>query len=128
MDDTRHRILIADDEEGIRFLWRSALLKPVGAYEVLTVSDGHEALEALRRQSFDLVVTDLWMPRLGGVPLTEAIRDLGHQMPVIWLTGRGVPRMEEEAARLGVHRGYHKPLPVDEMRQAVAEALAALQE
>ena len=125
MESTRHRILVADDEEGIRFLWRGALLKPPGAYEVVAVCDGCEALEEISRSPFDLVITDIWMPQMGGVELTEAIRQLGYQIPVIWFTARGVPNIKKEARRLGVYCCLHKPLRIDEMRRAVADALAA---
>jgi len=125
VESTRHRILVADDEEGIRFLWRGALLKPPGAYEVVAVCDGCEALEEISRSPFDLVITDIWMPEMSGVELTEAIRQSGYQIPVIWFTARGVPNMKKEARRLGVYCCLHKPLRIDEMRRAVADALAA---
>lgn len=128
MRTTRHRILVADDEEGIRFLWRNALLKPAGAYEVVTACDGCEALEEISRAPFDLVVTDIWMPEIGGIELTETIRQLGYRVPIIWFTARGMPDMKEDAERLGVVCCLYKPLRVREIRQAVAAALADPQE
>ena len=124
MADTPHRVLVADDDGGIRFIWRNALLKPAGAYEVVTVCDGCQALDEITRAPFDLVVTDIRMPRMSGVELTEALRELGYRITVIWITARGVPRMAEEAERLGVYCCFYKPLCVDRMRQIVADALA----
>jgi CheY-like chemotaxis protein len=124
----RSRILIVDDEEGIRFLWRNALRKPAGAYEVVLVCDGREALEEISRVPFDLVITDLWMPRMNGIELTEAIQQLGYKVPIIWFTARGMQATQEHAERLGVHCCLYKPLAVAEMRQVVADALATSQE
>ena len=121
---TRHRVLIVDDEEDILFLWRGALLTPTGAYEVVTACDGCDALEEIARMPFDLLVTDIRMPRMDGVELTKAIRQLGYQMPVIWFTGVDTPNLAQKAERLGVYCCLYKPLRVDEMRQVVAEALS----
>lgn len=128
MTSTRHRVLVADDEEGIRFLWRNALLKPAGAYEVVTACDGCEALEEIARAPFDLVVTDISMPAMGGIELTEAIRQLGYRVPVIWITAYGVSHLEEKSKQLGIFCCLDKPLRLDEMRQAVADALAVPRE
>jgi CheY-like chemotaxis protein len=121
----RHRILVADDEENIRFLWRTALLKPEGAYDVVATCDGREALEEVARSSFDLVITDIKMPRMDGMALTEAIRRLGYTMPIIWFTAQSMPGLDQEAGRLDVHCCLYKPLRVRTMRQTVADALSA---
>ena len=123
----RHRILVADDEENIRFLWRSALLKPEGAYDVVAVCDGCEAMEEVARSPFDLIITDIKMPRMDGVALTEAVRRLGYTMPVIWFTAQPMPGLDQEAGRLDVHCCLYKPLRVRTMRQTVADALSAAQ-
>ncbi|MCL7452709.1 MAG: response regulator [Anaerolineae bacterium] len=122
-----HRVLVADDDEDILFLWRNALLMPVGAYEVVTVCDGCDALEEIARMPFDLVVTDIRMPRMDGLELTKAIRQLGYKIPVLWITARIVVDMAEDAKRLGVYCCLYKPLRVAEMRRVVADALAASQ-
>ena len=120
---SRHRVLTVDNAETVLFLWRNVLLQPVGAYEVVTAGNGHDALEEFTRGPFDLVVTEVRMPGMSGVELTEVIRQLGYKTPIIWLTGLGVPNMAGEAARLDVHCCLYKPLEVHEMRQAVADAL-----
>ena len=123
MPHKRRRILIVDDDEDILFLWRGALLTPTGAYEVVTACDGCDALEEISRMRFDAVVTDIRMPRMDGVELTKAIRQLGYQIPVIWFTGVDLPNMAQQAERLDVYCCLYKPLKVDEMRQAVANVL-----
>lgn len=128
MAHMQHRILVADDEENIRFLWRTALLKPEGAYDVVAACDGREALEEVARSPFDLVITDIRMPRMDGLALTEAIRQLGYTMPIIWFTAQPIPGLDQEAGPLGVHCCLYKPLRVRTMRQTVADALSAAQE
>jgi DNA-binding NtrC family response regulator len=124
MTSLRHRILVADDDEGIRFLWNNALLRPADTYEVVTVCDGYQALEAIGRMPFDLVITDIWMPGMGGVELTEAIRRLGYQGPIVWITAHGLSHLQEDAKQLDVYRSLDKPVRVAQMRQVVADALA----
>lgn len=125
MSKRPHRILVADDEEQIRFLWRSALLKPPGAYEVATASDGCEAMEIVTRAPVDLVVTDVCMPGMDGVALTASIRQMGYTMPVIWITAFAAPNLTERARCLDVYCCLSKPLRVAKIRRVVAEALAA---
>ena len=120
---TRYRVLAVDADPVVLFLWRNVLLRPAGVYEVVTAGDGCDALEEFTRVPFDLVVTDIAMPDMDGVELTKAIRQLGHEIPIIWFTALGVPNMAEEAERLDVYCCLCKPLEVDEMRQAVADAL-----
>ena len=123
MTKAPYRILVADDEEQIQFLWRSALLKPASAYEVVTVCDGCKALDQVMRAPFDLIVTDIMMPGMGGVELTEALRQLGYQGAVIWISALAVPEMAKQARRLNVYCCLAKPLRVAHIRQAVAEAI-----
>ncbi|MBN1485402.1 MAG: response regulator [Chloroflexia bacterium] len=125
MTERPSRILVADDEEQIRFLWHSALLKPPGAYHVVTAGDGCEALEQMTRASFDLLVTDIRMPGMDGLELTETLRQLGYQVAIIWISALSMPNMDAEAQQLGVHCCLRKPLRVAQIRQAVADALAA---
>ena len=70
------RILVADDSK-MNIMVLKAQLKNIGQFEVSSAGDGQEALEMLRSmgaKSFDLVLTDMWMPRLDGVGLVKAIR------------------------------------------------------
>lgn len=125
MTEKPYRILVADDDAQMRFLWRGALLKPVGAYHVVAAADGCEALEEMARANFDLVVTDLVMPGMDGLELTRTLRQLGYRVPVLWISGMAPLDVEEQAAHLEVHCCLRKPLRVAEIRRAVADALGA---
>ena len=85
---TRARLLVVDDALTVRELQRSILER--GGFEVLTASDGVEAMSILADGSVDLVLTDVEMPRMDGFALTEAIRahPTRGNVPVLILTSR----------------------------------------
>lgn len=95
------RILLVDDSLTTRTLEKSILV--AAGYSVITASDGEEAWELLRSQSFDALVSDVEMPRLDGFALTERVRRsprLQH-LPVLLVTGRA----SESDRRRGLDAG-----------------------
>jgi DNA-binding NtrC family response regulator len=117
------RILVIDDEERVLFIWREALKGLNDDYDIVTASTAAKARDSIREGSFDLVITDLRLPSGSGVQLTELIRTLGSDIPVIWMTAYGCYRVTDEAQRLSVFRCLDKPVEVDQIRQIVREAL-----
>lgn len=97
----RHRVLLAEDTLTTRALERS-ILESAG-YEVVVAVDGVEALECLREDTVDAVVSDIDMPRMGGIELCRAIRSSVHHsdVPVILVTSLG----SEEDRRRGLDAG-----------------------
>ncbi len=92
------RILVVDDSPTTRAVLRNVFT--AAGYVVCTASDGAEALERLRSQAFDLVVTDVEMPRLNGLDLTRQIK-AKFGLPVILVTGKE----KEEHRREGLEAG-----------------------
>jgi two-component system alkaline phosphatase synthesis response regulator PhoP len=82
---TSKRILVVDDEKGIRFLLYEALLRE--GFEVTLASDGQESLEKLQGDNFDLVITDINMPRLDGIEMLKNMKKTGRKEKVIIMTG-----------------------------------------
>ncbi|MFH1023528.1 MAG: response regulator [Planctomycetota bacterium] len=82
---SQQRVLVVDDEESIRELLTRFL--EAGGYAVETAPDGVSALEAFERNPADVVVTDLTMPRMGGVDLVRRIKAKAPQTIAIVLTG-----------------------------------------
>ena len=121
--DVRKRILIVDDEENVLFTLRATLAKLDNGADIVTAPSGRQALEKVREMSFDLVLTDLKMPDMDGVAMTEAIRALHAGIVVIWMTAYGCCAVQAEAERLGVYRCLDKPLEVTEIRRIVGKAL-----
>jgi len=120
---SEHRILVVDDDERVLFVLRRALLTFQNEYEIVTTPDSREALNKAKEIPFDLLITDLKMPGVDGIALTQAIRDLDSGTVVVWITAYGYAQVSDEATRLSVHECLEKPLKIDEIRRVVREAL-----
>jgi DNA-binding NtrC family response regulator len=121
-------ILVVDDDERVLLVLRRALMRLSDGCEVVTAHDGREALDKAESVLFDLVITDLRMPGMDGVELTEAIRALNPTTAVLWVTAYSCYELAEEAARLSVYDCLDKPLKVSEIRRIARKALASGQE
>ncbi len=119
----RGRILVVDDDPMVLFVFSDTLRDLGDAYEIVTAQSGLKALDEVKEEPFDLVITDLSMPDLGGIELTEAIRQESPDTAVVWITAYGCHSMSPDAARLEIHRCYDKPLEVDEILQVARDAL-----
>ena len=75
------KILIAEDDLELRQLFRHVLLK--NGYTVKGVSDGQEALDALEKDYYDLIISDIMMPNMDGYELVRSLRDAGDSIPVL---------------------------------------------
>jgi two-component system, NtrC family, response regulator AtoC len=116
------RILIADDEPGIReFLGDSLRLD---GHEITEAVDGRDALRKAEERSFDLVLTDLKMPNADGLTVLRKLRETQPEVEVIVLTAHGSVESAVEAMKLGAFDYLQKPLgSPDELRILVARAL-----
>ena len=116
------RILVVDDEEGLREFMAEALMR--AGHTVHVAADGQEALEKLRSQAFDLLLTDLKMPRIDGLELLRQIRGDASGMEILVLTAYGSVETAVEAMRLGAFDYLQKPIhSPEELRLLVAKAL-----
>jgi len=102
------RILAIDDEEFFRSLYRN-LLEAEGYY-VRIAASGREALEAVRGEDFDLVVTDLPMAGMDGLAITEAIRSFNPEQEIMVVTGHQDVTLAVEAMKRGVSEYLLKPV------------------
>lgn len=116
------RLLVVDDEAGIRsFLaWR---LRARGL-EVHLARDGQEALDHLERQTFDLVIADLTMPRIEGMALLEMVKRKYPTTEVILMTGFSTVETAVGAMRLGAFNFLLKPFRLNVLLRTVDQALA----
>jgi CheY-like chemotaxis protein len=114
-------ILIVDDEPGIREILQD-LFEDLG--RIVCVENGAQALEELQKSPFDLVITDYNMPVLNGCGLLLRARELGLQVPMIWITGRSTQELREDIKNVGVYAYFEKPFPLDDIRKTVIECLA----
>ncbi|HJZ89011.1 MAG TPA: sigma-54 dependent transcriptional regulator [Polyangia bacterium] len=116
------RVLVADDEQAIRRALQ-VVLTGLGC-EVVGAEDGVDALGKLRAAAFDLVVTDLRMPRADGFAVLRGAREHQPGLPVVVLTGHGSIPDCVAALRGGAANFLTKPFHVAELEQVVREALA----
>jgi DNA-binding response OmpR family regulator len=115
------RILVADDEEGIRCL--SSLILAGDGFDVNVSADGEQAWDALSHEPYDLLLTDNDMPRLTGMKLIERIRQAGMQLPVILASGSLPTASTLEHLQLQISEVLLKPFTTPELMAAVRGAL-----
>ena len=114
-------ILIVDDEKNYPTIL-GEVLKEEGFFPV-TSSSGLEALEILKNQEIDLVLTDVMMPGLSGIELLARIKETLPDLPVIVMTAHGSVEKAVEAMQEGAYYYIAKPYKIDEVRKVAREAL-----
>ncbi len=117
------RILVVEDDLQVRLILQESLKRLGSDYEVVAAQNGREALSDLLNSPFQLVITDLAMPEMPGLELTEVIRAIQPHTAIIWLTAQGDTAVRQQWQRLGVYRCLSKPVEIGELRRAAQEAL-----
>ena len=119
------KILVADDESHILNVV-SLKLRNAG-FEVVTASDGHEALELAQTERPDLLITDYHMPQLSGLELCQRLKQdpLTAKIPAIMLTARGYQLDAQDTEQNGILRMLSKPFSPRHLLSTVNEVLAA---
>src|SRR2546423_3020113 len=114
-------ILIVDDELGMRqFL--THLFQRDG-HSIRTAENGRQAMELLRQQPADVVISDVKMPDMGGIELLRAARELQPNVEIIMMTAFANEGTAHEAFLLGAFDFVHKPFDNDLLREKVSRAL-----
>ncbi len=106
--ERRGRILVVDDEEGVREFLAESLER--AGHEVVQAEDGEAGLRAAREEPFDVVLTDLRMPKVDGMTVVRALRTEQPDVELIVLTAHGDVSTAVEAMKLGVFDYLQKPL------------------
>ena len=115
------RILVVDDQESMRQML-SDLLELMG-HEPRAVEGGESALQNLRAQGADLVITDLNMPVMNGMELMKQIKSEFPGTPVIIITGYGSFHTEKQVLSNGADGYIPKPCTIHRVQQTVNQAL-----
>ena len=116
------KVLVVDDDAVVGKSFHRVLSENKG-YFVTTVENAHEALKQIREQSFDVVFTDIKMPGMDGVELTERVKASQPWTPVVIITGYGTAENEARARAAGVSDFVRKPLSPEMIEESAAHAL-----
>ncbi|HQB42295.1 MAG TPA: response regulator, partial [Polyangiaceae bacterium] len=119
--EDRPRVLVVDDEKFIRDILADFL--GLEGYFVRTASDGVSALDVLHASRFDVVISDLKMPRMGGIELLEAIPRISPNTLTIIMTGFGTVETAIEAMKRGAYDYVLKPFKMDEVIHIVRRGI-----
>lgn len=111
------RALVVDDTKNIRLLLTTCL--ELMGYEVITASNGEEALEMFKNNTFDLVMLDIKMPEISGTEVLRRIRRMGIEIPVIIMTAFATVKNAVECTRLGAVAYLQKPFTAEKVKNTL---------
>jgi len=114
-------LLIVDDEQGMRQLL--SLVFGRAGHMVRAAENGRRAVELLREDAVDLIISDVRMPDMGGIELLRAARELSPDVSVVMMTAFATIETAREAFKLGADDFIQKPFDVDELKLIVEKAL-----
>jgi two-component system response regulator PilR (NtrC family) len=117
------RILVVDDEPSMREMLRIVLRRD--GYEVLVAENGLEALETLKREPVDLLLSDIRMPDINGVEVLRQAKQINVNIVAFMMTAFASTDTAVEAMRLGAVDYFTKPFSMDELRLKVRRHLEA---
>jgi two-component system response regulator PilR (NtrC family) len=115
------KILVVDDEKSLREVM-SIMLKRAG-YEVTEASDGEQAIGQVNKEIYDLVITDLRMPKADGMDVLKAVKSSSPETVVLVVTAFGTADSAVEAMKQGAYDYLTKPFQVDEVQLIIRNAL-----
>ena len=119
--DERPRVLIVDDEKFIRDILADFL--GMEGYIVRTAEDGAAALEELGNAHYDLIISDLKMPRMGGIELLDALGNAAPNTLTVIMTGFGTVETAIDAMKRGAYDYILKPFKVEEVIRVVQRGI-----
>jgi DNA-binding response OmpR family regulator len=114
-------ILVVDDDRATRHLTRAALTK--AGYAVRVAKDGAEALSRLRTRRFDLMLLDVWMPRMDGLGVLDRLKPRKVRPKVVIMTSDDAPETLLRAIRKQAHQYVHKPVQPEALVALVEDTL-----
>ncbi len=115
------KILIVDDDPVFLILLHRTLLDE--GYQVIKAEGSQEAISAMESESFDVVITDLLMPDIDGIELTQRILGIDPKLPIIIITGSGYFDKAAEAMKIGAYDFVAKPFELKKICTTIKNAL-----
>jgi two-component system response regulator PilR (NtrC family) len=118
--ENKGRILIVEDEKSMREVLK-ILLEDEG-YETMSASDGQDGIRRIQEDIFDIVITDIKMPKADGFEVLKKVKEISPTSIVIMITAFGTTESTIEAMKLGAYDYIHKPFKIDEIRLIINKA------
>lgn len=118
--NAQKKVMFVDDEAGVRLSWNRFLSQQ--GFDVTTAEDGKNAIDMLKSEPVDVVVSDLRMPGVDGVQLLEWIHEERPNTQFILLTGYGDEDVERKVRELGAFEYLNKPISPDTLAAVVTAA------
>ena len=118
------RVLVADDQLHVRKFLREIL--EADGFVVEDAEDGGEVIEKVKEKRYDLIVSDIRMPRMNGHEVVRELKELGADTPVILITAYGYDpsHVAVRAKREGVVDVLYKPFDLKKLKEAISRALS----
>ncbi|MEO0901499.1 MAG: response regulator, partial [Bacteroidota bacterium] len=117
------RILVIEDESAIRRVLIKILSEENDAYQVFEAEDGLKGMEIIKKEDFDLVLCDIKMPKMDGVEVLEAARQIKPEIPLFMISGHGDLDTAVNTMRLGAFDYISKPPDLNRLLTTVRNAL-----
>jgi len=120
----KRNILVVDDEDSIREIIKE-FLETLG-YNVVEAADGEEAILECSKHKFDMVITDIRMPKMNGLKLLKNLKTYMPDLPVILMTGYQPSKAQEESLSAKADGYLLKPFSLNSLRQAIVKVFRTL--
>ena len=122
-DLDRPVVVIVDDLPLMRRMTKLLLTKLFHNVKIVECEDGHAAWESIQQNRPDLLIADIYMPKMGGLELLSEIRanEQLASLPVILVTATNHPQDQELAIKLGVDKLFYRPIPLKEFEELLKE-------
>ena len=118
-------VLVVDDSQTMRMLLLFHVIKMMPGIKIVEAVNGAHALEKLKQQTVDLILTDMNMPELDGAGLIHAVRhDLKLDTPIIIITTKGEQRDRERWRALGANGYITKPIDLRQFRETIRKFIS----
>ena len=115
------KILVVDDDEGIREFLEIMLTRE--GYDVTTAPDATKALNRCKKENFDLILTDLRMPKVDGIEFLKAVKDISQETMVILITAYASPETAVSAMKEGAYDYVEKGFDIEDIKNIISGAL-----
>lgn len=117
------RILLIAEDEPLLIESLVELCQEIPNIQILTAKDGKESFEIIKNKKVDAVLSDINMPKMTGIQVLYEIRNLGFEVPYIFLSGYGDKQNISQALSLNATDFLEKPFKEDELLKVVDRAL-----